>query len=77
MITIKHESARRVLRSISPHDFLGFGLNQIAYIRPVEDGLGTSYALHAADGSPLSMIESFDAAVVEARQHDLFPVTLH
>lgn len=69
--------ARQILRGLSPQDFLQFGLHQIAYIRPVRIMDRAAYALHAADGSTLSVIENFDDAVMTARQSDLQPVTLH
>ncbi len=70
------EQSRDILRNLSPKAFLSFGVNQIAYIRTVNVSGRKGYALHAADGSALTVIDSFEGAVMAARQNDLEPVTL-
>lgn len=72
----KLEQGRRLLRNLSSQDFLSFGVNQIAYVRPVAIDGQKAFALHAADGSPLTVIESLDDILMVARQNDLEPVTL-
>lgn len=72
----KIEHGRQMLRNLSSQDFLTFGVNQIAYVRPVSVMGRIAYGLHAADGSPLTVIDSFEGAVIAARQNDLEPVTL-
>lgn len=68
-----HE-ASDLLKRLSPQEFLGVGMDQIAYIRPVS---GSGFSLHAADGTQLSIVSSYNAAVLTARTNDLYPVTLH
>lgn len=70
------EQGRQILRNLSNQDFLAFGLNQIAYIKPVNVMGRDVYTLHGADGSPLAVIDNFDAAVMAVRQNDMEPVTL-
>ena len=72
----KIEQGRQVLRSLSSSAFLSLGVNQIAYIKPVDVMHQTAYALYAADGSRLAVIETLEGAVIAARQNDLDPVTL-
>ena len=72
----KIEQGRQVLRSLSSSAFLSLGVNQIAYIRPINVMHQTAYALYAADGSRLAVIETLEGAVIAARQNDLDPVTL-
>jgi hypothetical protein len=72
----KIEQGRQFLRNLSSQAFLVFGVNQIAYIRPVQVMGRTAYGLHAADGSPLTVIDSLEGAIIAARQNDLEPVTL-
>lgn len=72
----KLEQARTLLRNLSTQAFLHFGINQIAYIRIVRDGPDIAYALFAADGSALAVIDSLEGAIIAARQNDLEPVTL-
>ena len=72
----KLEQGRSLLRNLSSQAFLTFGVNQIAYIRSVTVSGETAYALHAADGSALTIIDSLQGAIIAARQNDLEPVTL-
>lgn len=72
-----NQSARQLLRSLSPRAFLAFGVNQLAYIKLVTIEGHSAYALHAADGTPLSLIDSFEGALSVAEQNDLDPVLLH
>jgi hypothetical protein len=72
----RHEQGRHLLRNLSTQAFLSFGINQIAYVRSVNVSGQTAYALHAADGSALTVIDSLEGAIIAARQNDLEPVTL-
>lgn len=72
----KMDQARNLLRNLSTQAFLTFGVNQIAYIRTVQEGGETAYGLYAADGSELALIDSLNGAIMAARQNDLEPVTL-
>lgn len=67
-----------LLKALSPHEFLRVGVNEIAYIRPLEhDGDEPSaFGIYAADGTRLSVMESFVSAVAAVRQNSLVPVTL-
>ncbi|MCF8496116.1 MAG: DUF1150 domain-containing protein [Alphaproteobacteria bacterium] len=65
------------LRRLSSQDFLDFGLQQIAYIRPILVDDKRAFALHAADGTPLQIMESMGSAIGLARHNDLEPVTVH
>lgn len=68
-----HE-ASNLLKRLSPQEFLGVGMDQIAYIRRVS---GSGFSIHAADGTQLSIVSSYNDAVMAARAGDLYPVTLH
>lgn len=72
----KIEEGRQILRNLSNQDFLAFGLNQIAYIKPVHVMGRDAYTLHGADGSALAVIDSFEAAIMAVRQNDMEAVTL-
>ena len=72
----KLEDGRKVLRNLSNQDFLAFGVNQIAYIKPIHVMGRDAFTLHGADGSPLAVIDSFEAAVMAVRQNDMEAVTL-
>lgn len=67
-----------VLKQLSAQDFLDVGLDQVAYIRPIiNSGDNEGYfSVHAADGSQLSVMDSYDTALAAVRMNDLYPVTL-
>lgn len=71
-------NVRSLLKGLSSGDFLKIGMNEIAYIRPL-DSLAdhTVFAVHAADGTQLSILDTMDMAMATLRHNDLVPVTLH
>jgi hypothetical protein len=79
------------LPQISPEALAQLGDGQIAYVKPIrsEDvpamfpqapeiapGLKL-YALHAADGTPIMVTDSREAAVANAWSHELQTVSVH
>jgi hypothetical protein len=77
--------------AMSSAEFAMLGGGEFAYIRqldsqeagllfPTMKGLPKGldlYALVAADGTPLTLTDSFDAAFADAIEHDLEPVSVH
>jgi hypothetical protein len=61
-------------KTMKKADFANFGVPVVAYVRRVELGGFTAYALHGADGEPLGIEVSEDLAALAARQHNLMPV---
>lgn len=53
------------------------GLETMAYIKPISDGLALSYAVFAADGTQLAIFESEEKAYYNAVKHNLAPVSIH
>jgi hypothetical protein len=79
-----NEGVRDFLKGLSAHDFLRIGMDEIAYVRsvslkgPSEVGADKeAYAVYAADGTQLSVLDSMDMAMATMRHNDLLPVTLH
>ncbi len=66
-----------LLRNMSQQDFRNLGINQVAYISPVEQQGETAYAVCAADGRRLSVLKSFEDAVLLSLSNRLEPVTVH
>lgn len=66
-----------VMANLSPHDFRQMGLNEMAYIRTVEVDGATAYAIHAADGTPLMINETFETACGVILENQMFPVVTH
>ena len=65
------------LKAMSEQDLLYLGMNEIAYIRPADGANeGEGFAIHAADGSQLSIMEDYDTAIAAARQNELEPIML-
>ncbi len=76
-MTLHNPSGRdSLLKSLSPQAFLALGNGHIAYIRPLELDGNKAFAIHAADGSVLTLTDSFDNAVQLVRQNELDAVTL-
>lgn len=51
--------------------------SQIVYIKPFTQGTSSGYAIHASDGKPLGVFDSYDSAFFAARMHDLAPMSVH
>lgn len=67
------------LSQISPEAFKAFGIEEMAYIKPVKlnDGHTTVYSVHAADGTPLSLMNEKEIARATLIQNDLAPQNIH
>jgi hypothetical protein len=66
-----------IARNISRQDFNSFGLEDIAYVKTVDIEGQTLHAVHAADGTPLTVINSRDLAFATVRQHEMEPMSVH
>ena len=77
--TLSNDDTLRLLKKLSIQDFLDVGLDQVAYIKRIETEHENDdiYAVHAADGSQISLMDSYDTAVAAIRVNDLYPVTVH
>jgi hypothetical protein len=69
-------------RAIPPADFAALGVQHIAYIKPiivdVENGAAAhGYAIHAADGTQMAVLQNRDVAVAAVLQHEMEPVSVH
>ncbi|MBB4303460.1 hypothetical protein GGD81_002503 [Rhodobium orientis] len=87
--TKNHDAQKHPL--MPPHVFAKLGGDQLAYVRPVaSEDLATMFpdapevapglklwALLAADGSPILIADSRDAAVANAMSNDIHAVSVH
>jgi hypothetical protein len=62
---------------LSPQAFLALGLQDMAYIRPVQREGKTVIGVYAADGTELAVAESRDVAIAFIRQNDMEPLSAH
>jgi hypothetical protein len=62
---------------MTAHDFAMWGLQDVAYIRPIKVEGAMAWAICAADGTGIGVAQDRDLAFAAARQNDLDPVSLH
>lgn len=83
----------KVIGEFSAEALLAMGQNKTVYVRSVlarslkaegllpkeaqVEGEKILYAVHAADGTPLAIVDSRDMAFNGARQYDMEPVSVH
>jgi len=58
-------------------DFTEWGVTEVAYIKAAEMDGRTVYAVFAANGQQLGLMESQNAAYAALFENDLEPVALH
>jgi len=66
-----------IVRHLSAEDFASFGVDHLAYVKPVLVNGVAAFAIHAADGTPLTVLPDRDVASAAVRQNDLEPVSVH
>jgi len=64
-------------RSLSSREFGTFGIDDIAYIKSVMIDGQKLHAIHAADGTPLTVVSERDTAFATVRQHEMDPASVH
>ncbi|MBV9834032.1 MAG: DUF1150 family protein [Alphaproteobacteria bacterium] len=64
--------------TLTPAEFAAFGLEQVAYLRPVQttDGI-SAIGVFSADGRQLATAPSTELAQALVRQNDLEPALVH
>ena len=77
-IIADQDETLKLLKQLSLQDFLHVGMDQVAYIRAVEGDVPEAgqHAIYAADGSQISVVESYDMAVAAIRMNDMTPITV-
>jgi hypothetical protein len=66
-----------IANSLSQRAFKALGIEEIAYVKPIVEGIGLTYAIHAADGTRLAVVEDRLVAFAMIRRNDLEPASLH
>lgn len=61
--------------AIPPTAFAALGVQQIAYVKRIDGE--RNYAIHAADGTPLTVMQSREAAMAAVVQNDMEPLSVH
>ena len=71
------QNPKALLRSISALDWARFGLQQVAYLRPVLLNGVKAVAIHAADGQQIGAAPDLASAAAAVEEHELAPVLVH
>lgn len=64
-------------KPLSPEGLALFGMDTVAYVRPVRVGGRRVHVIHAADGTPLTVVGDRELAFLTVRQHEMQPLSLH
>lgn len=63
--------------TVTQQDLASWGVNDVAYVKTIEKDGQTRYAIHAADGTQMAVMNDRGTAFSAIRQHDLEPVSVH
>jgi hypothetical protein len=64
-------------KPLTSEQFLEWGVNRVAYIKPIQIMDLDFYALHGADGNLISIEDTVPKVVDIARDSSLLPVNIH
>ncbi len=64
-------------KTLSARDLGSFGIEDIAYVKSVTIDGQNLHAIHAADGTPLTVVTERELAFATVRQHDMSPASVH
>jgi hypothetical protein len=65
------------MRQMTANDLAMFGMQDIAYVKPVVVDGNAGFAIHAADGTQMALLGDRDIAFAVVRQNELEPVSVH
>ena len=65
------------IQVLSARDLLNLGLQEVAYVKPLEVEGEQAFAVHAADGTQIAITRERALALAMLRQHDLEPLSVH
>lgn len=71
------QTARDFIKALTPKDFMMFGMDHVAYIRPILMGEQTVFSIHMANGSSLGVMEKERDAHMALQMSDMQPMTVH
>lgn len=74
---IKIKAQKEVIQNLPPQVFSNLGVDQIAYVRPVEENEHQFFAVHAANGQEMMVFDNPIEATDFIRMNNLYPITVH
>ena len=63
--------------NMSDEEFAALGLEDMAYVKPVDVDGEILFSIHAADGTHIAIIADREVAFATIRQHELEPMSVH
>ena len=65
------------IRHMSSRELALFGMQDLAYVKQVVVNGVSEFAVHAADGTQITVLPDREIALATLRQHDLEPLSVH
>jgi hypothetical protein len=77
MITGNASTTLFTLKGLSHQDWADFGVNDMAYLKPVKVEGEPRYSIHAANGVPLAVMDTREVAAAAVVQNELEALSVH
>jgi hypothetical protein len=65
------------LKTLPDGEWAAFAVDHVAYVKRIEINGQVGYAIHAADGTPITVMDDRDIALAAIRQNGLEPASVH
>jgi len=62
---------------LAQFDLANWGIENVAYVKPMIGTEGNAYGIFAADGTELAQMDNRDEAIITIRQNDLEALSVH
>ncbi len=62
---------------LPPQDFAALGVDQLAYVKRIARDGELRFEVHAADGTAVALLDSWDVASAAVIQNGMIPVSVH
>ncbi len=70
-------TASALFKHMSPSDLETWGIDALAYVKPIDLDGKIVFSIHAADGDPLAIVTERDVAYAMVLKNDLEPLSVH
>jgi len=71
------QSPVEILKQLTPEAMVALGLQEVAYVKPVDAEGGQLFEVHSADGTAMARFATRDLAFAACRQNELEPLSVH
>jgi hypothetical protein len=72
----QHGATARIPR-LSTRDFALWGIEDLAYVKPIVVDGEQTFAIHGADGRELAVVSGRESAFAAVIQNDMAPLSVH